>query len=242
MWLTSQWRFFSGIVIIFVEEDGHCTSSSVHLLLIFKCKKCLTNSLSLEASLSLPIYQGSLYYQPKHCNVNGKSMKIAIAYIDFALLDAPKMGPMSIYIIPVYCQAVLWFLGSSTKRMFSNLSRSSLKVPNLFGNQKAGFETKHKSHERMALQIYTLSSTIFISITLQSRSTQFSVQRISWLVWLRLIPSLKLLNRNCPNLLSKAMGLNNFSGLKKVRKFNATSSECKATALGMARLKSLGVF
>jgi len=84
----------------------------------------ITESSNLSGVIVLPTQ--TLQYQqeiPENCH----------SLYRFALLDAPKMGPMSIYIIPVHCQAVFWFLGSSTKRMFSNLSRSSLKVPNLFG-------------------------------------------------------------------------------------------------------------
>ena len=43
----------------------------------------------IPISLLLGILQGSLYYQPKQCTINGTSMEIPQIYHRFALFDAP---------------------------------------------------------------------------------------------------------------------------------------------------------
>ena len=68
----------------------------------------------------------------------------------------------------------------------------------------------------MVLQIYTLSSTIFISITLHSRSTPFKEFHDGMVD--RLILSLKWLNRNCPNLPVKGYRTNEFPVPQKSEK------------------------
>ena len=74
-----------------------------------RCGCILKLACMIAISLLLGILQGSLYYQPKQCTINGKSMEIPQIYHRFALFDAPQIGNVMIPVHPLGWSSIFCF-------------------------------------------------------------------------------------------------------------------------------------